>query len=80
MKMSFPGKGAKARAPLDHDVLLATLAAQRATRAAAKAAHTPVPPAAEEPITEILLAGPGWQRARSAQRGCFHPDEAERRP
>jgi hypothetical protein len=66
-------------APLDHMVLLATLAAQRGIRAAA----APTPPAASaaegDVLAEILLAGPGWRRAVAAQRGSFSRAEAGRR-
>lgn len=81
MKMNFPHKAKPSEPCLDHGLLLAALAAQKASGAAAKSAEGDVSPSAsEEPITEILLAGPGWRRARSAQQGCFHRDEAERRP
>lgn len=80
MEMTFPGKGPRVDARLDHSVLLAALAAQRATEEAVKAAQrVPVPPVSDEPLTEILLAGPDWQGALSAQRGSFNRDEAERR-
>jgi hypothetical protein len=81
MEMSFPGKAAREEARLDHELLLAALAAQRATSAAAKGDKAgPAMPVAEEPITEILLAGPGWRSARATQQGSFHRDEADRRP
>lgn len=78
--MSFPGKADRAAAPLDHDVLLAALAAQRASNAATRDARAALGAVlADEPITEIMLAGPGWHKARRSQQGSFNRDEAERR-
>jgi len=70
-------------APLDFAVLSATLAAQQSVSAAARA-QTQAPPAAAgaadgEPLTEIVLAGPDWPQAASAQRGCFNRAESKRR-
>ncbi len=81
MEMNHPPKAEHEEAPLDHAVLLAALAAERAAGAAAKAGQdVPGASAEEDPITEILLAGPGWRRALGAQQGCFNRAEAERRP
>jgi hypothetical protein len=69
-------------AALDFSMLTAALAAQRAALAAGPArqpAPEPGAPAAADPLTEILLAGPDWQRAASAQRGCFNRAEVKRR-
>lgn len=79
MEMSHPPKAEHEEAPLDHAVLLAALAAARATGVAAKAGQGAAA-IEEEPITEILLAGPDWRKALTAQRGSFNRDEAERRP
>jgi len=69
-------------AALDFSMLAAGLASQQSASAAARAqaraeagAHT----AGCEPLTEILLCGPGWQSAASSQRGCFNRAESERR-
>ena len=65
----------RAPAGLDFGMLVATLSAQRdSTPAAAARATASVPPAScPDPIAEILLAGPAWREAVSAQRGCFNP-------
>ncbi|MGZ8998261.1 MAG: hypothetical protein ACXW2T_05315 [Allosphingosinicella sp.] len=64
-------------AKLDFAVLTAVLAAQRAAGAAA----TQPPPVAknEEALVELLVAGPDWRKAASAQQGCFSRAEAGRR-
>ncbi|MBX3560393.1 MAG: hypothetical protein KF780_01130 [Sphingomonas sp.] len=81
MEMNHPPRTEHEDAPLDHAVLLAALAAARAAGVAAKAGQgAPPAPVEEDPITEILLAGPGWRRALNAQQGCFNRAEAERRP
>jgi hypothetical protein len=65
-------------APLDYELLRATLAAQAAASEAARAqARATLPPA--EPIGEIVLAGAAWKDAVSAQRGCFNRAEVRRR-
>lgn len=67
-------------APLDHRLLLATLAlrpppaGERGPRCAER-----VQAADEDPLVELLLAGPAWRQAQSAQRGCFSRAEAGRR-
>jgi hypothetical protein len=70
-------------ARIDHSILIAALAAQgegrgslrrRFDRAAASGEA-----GGEEPMVELLLGGPGWRRALSAQRGCFSRAEAGRR-
>lgn len=81
MEISHPPKAEHEDAPLDHAVLLAALAAERVAGTAARAGQdSPTLPVEENPITEILLAGPEWRRALSAQQGCFNRAEAERRP
>ena len=66
---------------LDHAMLVATLAAHRPQAPAS--GHTPISeptgPGVEDPLVELLLAGPDWRRAISAQRGCFSRAEAGRR-
>lgn len=64
--------GESVPAPLDHGLLLATLAGR---------ARPPVPEAMtriEEPIVELLTGGPEWRRAARAQGGCFSRAEAGR--
>ena len=65
-------------APLDYELLQATLAAQAAASSAARAQARAVPPP-PEPVGEILLAGSAWKEAVSAQRGCFNRAEVRRR-
>jgi hypothetical protein len=64
-------------ARLDFSMLTAILSAQAASSAAARAQARAAPPA--EPVGEIVLAGPAWREAVSAQRGCFNRAEARRR-
>jgi hypothetical protein len=68
---------------LDHALLMAALAAQQSATASARPrADTPrlrEEGASEDPLTELLLAGPGWRRAASQQGGCFSRAEAGRR-
>ena len=74
--------GKSAPAPLDFTVLRATLSAQAATSEAARAqarAGTAAAPAPAEPLGEIVLGGPEWSQAASAQRGCFNRAEVKRR-
>jgi hypothetical protein len=63
----------RAPAALDFGMLVATLRTQRDSTPAA-AARAPAPaPSFADPIAEILLAGPAWREAVSAQQGCFNP-------
>ena len=66
---------------LDHAMLVAALTAHgpRATESVQSPMAEPVGPAVEDPLVELLLAGPDWRRAISAQRGCFSRAEAGRR-
>jgi hypothetical protein len=67
---------------LDYSMLTAALAAQRAACArphAPERADGCPAPVGGDPLTEIVLAGPDWQGAASAQRGCFNRAEVERR-
>jgi hypothetical protein len=69
-------------ARIDHSVLIATIAAQQSAGAVERrqACRIEVRSAGqEEPLVELLLAGPGWRRAASVQRGCFSRAEAGRR-
>ena len=70
-------------AALDFSVLRAALSAQQSASAAARA-QSRLPAAAAvgadgDPLIEIVLAGPDWPRAASAQRGCFNRAESIRR-
>ena len=60
----------------DPGVVSALLQAQRAASAAARAEAILEAPKVRDPIAEIVLAGPGWQRAVAAQKGSFNPDLA----
>ncbi|WP_162806649.1 hypothetical protein [Sphingosinicella terrae] len=69
---------------LDHGLLVAALAAQQTASVAARPGPPPavIPAAVEgedDPIIELLNAGPGWRRAACRQRGCFSRAEAGRR-
>ena len=61
---------------LDHPMLLTLIAARRSASGALQpgAAVTMIGIAAgqEEPLVELLLGGPRWRHALSAQRGCFN--------
>jgi hypothetical protein len=74
--------GERKQAQLDFSMLRATLAAQaaasEAARAQARAGATPAPTPAD-PLGEIVLGGPAWDQAASAQRGCFNRAEVKRR-
>ena len=69
-------------ARIDHSILVATLAAQRKAQLA-MAVRTEstiaAQPPGEEPLVELVLGGPLWRQALSAQRGCFSRAEAGRR-
>jgi hypothetical protein len=74
--------GERKPAPLDYSVLSATLAAQAAASEAARAQARAGPssaPAPADPLGEIVLGGPEWSEAASAQRGCFNRAEVRRR-
>ena len=68
---------------IDHSILVATLAAQRqaqvTVRARARIELAASAARPDEPLVELLLAGPAWRQALSAQRGCFSRAEAGRR-
>jgi hypothetical protein len=69
-------------APLAHDVLSATLAAQQAASPTASAqarAASQAAPADSDPLIELLLAGSAWKEAACDQHGCFNRAESERR-
>ena len=75
--------GPRQPAPLDYDVLRAALTAQQAETPAARAQgrfdRGCVVEAGPELLTETLLAGPDWQAAATAQRGCFNRADVKRR-
>ena len=75
--------GPRQPAPLDYDVLSATLIAEQAKSPAARAQHRfdRATQAATEPelLAETLLAGPAWQEAATSRRGCFNRAEVKRR-
>ena len=61
-------------AGLDFGMLVATLRSQRDSAPTASARAVPAAAARiADPIAEILLAGPAWREAVTAQRGCFNP-------
>ena len=69
-------------APLDYSMLRATVAAQAAASEAARAqarAGADTAPAPADPLGEIVLGGPAWPEAASAQQGCFNRAEVKRR-
>ena len=75
--------GPRQPAPLDYELLSATLIAEQAGSPAARtqsrfdraAAAGPEP----ELLIETILVGPAWQEAASAQRGSFNRTEVKRR-
>jgi len=74
--------GKREPAPLEFNVLSATLSAQAAASEAARAqarADASAAPAPADPLGEIVLGGPEWNEAASAQRGCFNRAEVRRR-
>ena len=75
--------GPRQPAPLDYELLSATLIAQQAESPAARAQgrfdRTRIVEAGPDLLTETLLAGPDWQAAASAQRGCFNRADVKRR-
>ena len=69
-------------ARLDHALLMAALAAQQVAADAGRerpAGPSAAPCGEDDPLIELLLAGPGWRRAASKQQGCFSRAEAGRR-
>ena len=68
---------------LDHRLLLTALAAQQTASVTARARvavrTTRCGPRDEDPLIELLLAGPRWREAATRQRGCFSRAEAGRR-
>src|SRR3954469_24537191 len=63
----------RAAARLDFGMLIAALKAQQAASPAARVqAALPAPLAVADPLVEILLAGPCWRQAVTAQGGCCH--------
>ncbi len=70
-------------APLEFDMLSATLIAQQAESPAARAQgrfdRAVVVAGGPELLTETLLAGPDWQMAATARHGSFNHAEVKRR-
>jgi hypothetical protein len=68
-------------ARIDHEMLVAALATRRQVEVGNAGASSMEPPAepVQEPLVELVLAGPDWRRALSAQGGCFSRAEAGRR-
>ena len=69
---------------LDHQLLVAALAAQQETAVVtARARIVAMAPrlglSEEDPLIELLLAGPRWREAIARQQGCFSRVEAGRR-
>jgi len=67
---------------LDHATLLAALAARRSASGEARVearVAAAVVARGEQPLVELLLGGPRWRQALSAQQGCFSRAEAGRR-
>ena len=68
---------------LDHQLLVAALAAQQQTAIVTARSRLMVAevrrPSDEDPLIELLLAGPRWREAATRQRGCFSRAEAGRR-
>ena len=75
--------GPRHQAPLDYDILSATLIAQQVESPAARAQgrfdRAAAARAEPELLAETVLAGPEWQEAASARRGCFNRAEVKRR-
>jgi len=68
-------------ARIDHSLLVAAVAAQRA-HVAADVESRPlqaISRVTDEPLVELLVCGPAWRQALSAQRGCFSRAEAGRK-
>jgi len=64
-------------AKLDFAVLTAALAARRSLDS--PPATAPVVRESEDSLVELLIAGPNWRKAASAQQGCFSRAEAGRK-
>ena len=78
MEMAFPMRSRlmldqSSPARLDHELLQATLAAGRATKA-----RSPQNCCFEDSLIELVIAGAGWRQAAMRQRGCFNRAEAGR--
>ena len=68
---------------LDHQLLVAALAAQQQSATVTARSRVVVEArlgsSDEDPLIEVLLAGPRWREAATRQRGCFSRAEAGRR-
>ena len=60
---------------LDHALLVAAVSAQQSA-VIVQPRHRPID---DDPLIELLLAGPRWREAATRQRGCFSRAEAGRR-
>jgi len=68
---------------IDYGVLVATLSAHQASSVTARIEARVGVTATEregarDPLAELILAGPEWREAVSAQRGCFNRAIAKR--
>ena len=67
-------------ATLDFGMFGALLRAQQAVSAAARAERRCAAiPGVQDPLAELILAGPAWRAAAAAQRGSFNPGCARQR-
>ena len=68
---------------LDYGLLVAAVSAQQTAIAAAGAERVTFQPRSgpvdDDPLIELILAGPRWREAAIRQRGCFSRAEAGRR-
>ena len=68
---------------LDYGLLVAAVSGQQAaivaTRIETRSDPTRSRPVDDDPLIELLLAGPRWREAAVRQRGCFSRAEAGRR-
>jgi hypothetical protein len=69
-------------ARLEYSLLVAALSAQQTTLVTVRSRQAALPRRAageDDPLTELLLAGPRWREAAIRQCGCFSRAEAGRR-
>ena len=74
----------RAPAQLDYGVLVATLEAAQSSSAAARIVRglgiEGMAAPRQDALVELLLGGPEWRAALSAQGGCFNRAQAALRP
>ena len=74
----------RAPARLDYGVLVATLEAAQSASAAARTVRglgvEGIAAPRQDALVELLLGGPEWREALSAQGGCFNRAQAMLRP